>query len=230
MSNSDEQNTLPTELSEDSTVDTSESQAESQADSQPKDSDSEKEETLGDLEPTSEPKQLSKTASDYASEQENVWTKKIVDGNATIEELSQKQPWLAERVKKNLGVQETKPDVDVLSVIKQHEATKQFNEQKTFVESLPVSKRNQIVREANELKDLGLSVEKALAHVLEKHDSELKSADIQREVKRRSQAIPSGRQGGAKTSYNQEDIANLSQADYNKVMAQYEKGDIHIES
>lgn len=224
---SDDKPTIPSER-EDATKEV-EPEAETQATEEKPQTKSEPREKL-DATKEEKPKDKSKAKVDYAQKAEDSWAKQITDGDKTLEELQEKQPWLAERVQSRLGIEkEEKPQSSFDDQMKTYEQNKQFKDDMSFMESLPTAIHNKIVRKAKSYQsDLGADTEKALRQSIEDFKPEIDEQKTTRKSRVAKGSLDVGTLGGQRVTYSQSDLADMDQTEYNRIMELATKGEVEI--
>lgn len=225
---SDDTNTVDVELEE--ANDHDESNAETQ-DTKDSSSDGEQEEKPLSIE---DDKSAKKT--NYKAIQEEVYTRRAMEKDTLEEQVEyieslEDNPstrWLADKVRDNLGLKESKPK-SASEEVEQVIAKRQFENDKEELYALPTKVRNEAVKRYKELTELGANPNKALAKVLKEATQSLRGADANKQVTRDHMQIPrSGRSPSDKTTYTMEQLAKMNQAEYNRICDLEEKGQVTI--
>lgn len=175
------------------------------------------------------PQQNSTQTVDYAKAQEESWAKGIADGTKSLEELEQKQPWLADRVKSRLGIQ-VEPKASFEDNMANYEAKREYDSIVSELDKLPTAEYNKIVRRAKEYNsDLGADAYRAMKRAWNDFADEVKNLEKTKKERVSTGSIdPTSLNSGRRVSYTAAELASLSQAEYNRVRDLADKGEVDI--
>ena len=241
---SDEQNTLPSEV-EENTSHTSTGDSNAEVGAGKKLTDSQDEDlSVDSLESSDEPQKSKSTAKESSKEEQErkqvmSWAEKIANGDRTIDELKKNKAlsWLVDKVEDQLSGESTK-NAEPIATLSDEEfeeryekiqRKKQYQSVKSEVESLPSQYRNEVIRTAKSyMSDLGASAELALPKALEQIQGKLQQDGVKRSAKISGGATPIANYSTGSSHITMEQLAGLSQAEYEKVSARMQNGEVRL--
>ena len=194
--------------------------------------------SLDELNSVPKPATPQKTAEDYAATAEETWATNIAKGKVnpatnepyTLEYLKEKQPWLAERVSKRLGAKMPEETVSVEARIDDYNTNKEYNENLEYLKTLPVAIRNKAIREAKSyMQDFGTSTPKALARAMRQAKVNLENYTEGKATNRVNGKAPEVKFSTDQTNYTAEELSQIPQGGYDKIMDKHEKGEVSID-
>ena len=178
--------------------------------------------------PQSETKDSKPASVDYAKIQEESWTKSIAEGEKSLEELEQKQPWLADRVKAKLGIQE-QPKESFEDKMANYEVKREYDSIVSELEKLPTAEYNKIVRRAKEYNtDLGADAYRAMKRAWNDFADDVKNLEKTRKERVNVGAIDPASLGSKRVTYTAVELSQLGQAEYNRIRDLADKGEVDI--
>lgn len=225
---SDDKNTLFTEI-EESTEET-ESNTDSKDTTNPSSGNDQEEvvELLGDKKEVNTSSGDS-TASERAEKQKEGWARKIASGEKTLDDLESNPAlkWLVPDVKKKLGYDDSLNDFD--TKIASHETSRKFKQDTDFLNTLSVTQANEIRRKANEyITELGVDNKKALSKAIKDLTPKIEEDAKTRKERVEKGQIPSGQSSSGVPQFTEEQLGELSQKEFNRVMDDVESGKAEI--
>jgi len=182
--------------------------------------DSSEELSLNELSPSDSTTPVKPSPEDYAKKAEESWANKIASGDKTLEELEEKQAWLAKRVKSRLGIEvPSEPKVDVRSEMERIKAEEKTKEDMAKYHELPVDQRREITKKVREWSSTGADAGKVLSKLMS-------------EVSEKPTTHISSPTGGitprTSNTITQEEYSSLSQAEFNRIDDLIDKGEMQV--
>lgn len=169
-----------------------------------------------------------KSASEIAESYKETWARNIASGKKTLEDLESNPStrWMAADVRKRLGIVEQTESLE--EKIKAYDATKQFKQDMDALKSLPVDVKREIVKLSKEYMEVGATSEKALRKAMEKSKEILEAMETTRKTRVEAGQLPTGKAASGQMVYSAEQVAKMSQTEYNKIRELERKGEVVI--
>ncbi len=167
-----------------------------------------------------------KSASEIAEQQKEAWARNIASGKKTLEELEStpSAKWMVQDVKKRLGLAPSVDEID--ERFRALDSQKQFNKDMEALKSLPIEAKRKIVEMSKEYMELGVSSDKALRKAMEKSKGIVEEMETVRKQRVEAGQLPTGKAASGQAVYSAEQVAKMSQAEYNHFRELERKGEV----